>query len=281
MKPQVSALCPGMLAGYSYLKTHPLVLSPPWVRSDHLLELVSIRYECTQTLRHFLGGASVCIEHEAISLLVHISSAHLLVHARGSCRDRIQVAGNGILRLAKHVQKPWRYGHAVRAGQRQNLVQRLPGPRRAPAGWHHDRVVAELLEVVVHARHLHHARVLARLPGLLAALALDPVEDAPGEGADEVRPGLRGGHRLGKPEHQRDVALDALLLQHLAALDALPSPRQLDEDALLGHAFLLVHLNDATCPHKGLLKVPAQPRIHLGGDEPGHQAHNLTAEVDR
>jgi hypothetical protein len=50
-----------------------------------------------------------------------------------------------------------------------------------------------------------------------------------GERTDEVRPRLRCRHRLRKAEDEGDVALDALLLEHLAHADAFPRARQLQD----------------------------------------------------
>lgn len=88
----------------------------------------------------------------------------------------------------------------------------------------------------------------------LEYIRLEPVDDATQEGADEegARLGRRDGLR--QREHERQVTVNALvLLQHLGRLDALPRRRDLDQDALLANAGLLVELqesivSDMSCP---------------------------------
>ena len=65
-------------------------------------------------------------------------------------------------------------------------------------------------------------------------LLLVPVEDAAHERRDELDAGLGAGHRLGEGEEQREVAVDALLLEFGGGLDALPGGGDLDQDALAG-----------------------------------------------
>jgi hypothetical protein len=96
-------------------------------------------------------------------------------------------------------------------------------------------VVEDLLDAL-------DARVLL-LGVLLLGRRLEPVEDAADEGRDEEGTGLGGGDGLDLGEHERQVAVDAVLgLEDLGSLDALPCRGELDEDALLGDALLLVEL---------------------------------------
>ena len=79
---------------------------------------------------------------------------------------------------------------------------------------------------------LMHARILAPARSLLAGRLLVPVEDAADEGRDERHLRLGAGDRLVQAEEQREVAVDALLLEDLGGADAFPGRRELDQDAL-------------------------------------------------
>ena len=87
-----------------------------------------------------------------------------------------------------------------------------------------------------------------------------PVEDAADERRDEGGADRRGGNGLGETEQQRHVAVDALGLQDLRGLAALPGGRQLDEHAVMGHASCLVHLDDAARTLDAVLRVEAARR---------------------
>ena len=71
---------------------------------------------------------------------------------------------------------------------------------------------------------------------VLAGVFLVPVEDAADEGRDERDAGLGCGDGLVQAEEQRQVAVDAFLLQHFGGADALPGGGDLDEDAVAADA---------------------------------------------
>ena len=105
----------------------------------------------------------------------------------------------------------------------------------AERGAHHHGLDAVRLVVGVDAPHRQHAGIgLARV-GPAAGLDV-PVEDAADEGRDQERAGVGGGRRLDEREQQREVAVDALALQHLGGADALPGRGELDQDALAADA---------------------------------------------
>jgi len=107
---------------------------------------------------------------------------------------------------------------------------------------HDDSVVAVLLVVVENGLHRLDAGVLFLLV-LLLRCRLEPVENAADKGRDEERAGLGGSNGLDLGEEQSQVAVDlVLLLEDLDGLDALVGRGDLDEDAGLVNAQLLVEL---------------------------------------
>ena len=112
----------------------------------------------------------------------------------------------------------------------------------AEAGAHDDGLVAEFLEVVVDARDRLHAGIVGALE-ILAGVLLVPVEDAADEGRDERDAGVGGGDGLMEAEEQRQVAVDAFLLQDLGGADAFPRGGDLDEDAVAADAFLASYIS--------------------------------------
>lgn len=113
----------------------------------------------------------------------------------------------------------------------------------APERSTHDNGVVVVLLVVVEdgANGLDTGVLLGGV--FLLGRSLVPVEDAANEGRDEVGASLSGGNGLDKREHEGKVGVDAVLrLEDLGGLDALPCGRDLDEDALLVNANLLVEL---------------------------------------
>ena len=89
-----------------------------------------------------------------------------------------------------------------------------------------------------------------------------PVENAADEGRDQKHAGLRAGLGLGLGEQEREIAVDAFLLEDLRGADALPGRRDLDQDALAPDAALLVGLDDA----RGLFR--ASPRCRRTDPHP-------------
>ena len=150
----------------------------------------------------------------------------------------------------------------------------------AEARPHDLGLVAELLEVVVDPRHRRDARVLVGGDVRDAAFLLVPVVDAADERRDQRDPGLGAGDRLGEAEQQRQVAVDALVLELLGGPDALPGAGDLDQDALAVDARLLVHADQLAGLGQGALGVEAEAGIDLGRDAAGDDLEDLAAEVD-
>ena len=107
-----------------------------------------------------------------------------------------------------------------------------------------------------------HARIfLGRV--VLAGRLLVPVEDAADEGRDQEHPGVGAGDGLGLAEEQRQVAVDAFLLQHFGGADAFPGGGELDEDAILLDAALLVGRDDGSAPWRARLRCRRKGRRRL------------------
>ena len=74
-------------------------------------------------------------------------------------------------------------------------------------------------------------------------------------------------HSLSEREQQREVAVHAvLLLQFAGGHNALPGGRELDQDALLANAFLLVQANDLQSSLHLSILIETQSGVDLGGD---------------
>lgn len=98
---------------------------------------------------------------------------------------------------------------------------------------------------------------------LLLGRGLVPVEDTANKGRNEVGTGLGSGNGLDLGEHERQVAVDAVLgLQDLSSLDALPCRGELDENALLVNAGLLVELRPVSIPVLSCRRVKCGADIH-------------------
>jgi len=98
------------------------------------------------------------------------------------------------------------------------------------------------LVVIENMLHALDARVLLRRKVLLHG-SLVPVEDAADKGRDEKGTGLGARDGLHEREHQRQVAVDAVLrLQDVRGLDPFPRRGDLDEDALFADADGFVEL---------------------------------------
>src|ERR1700748_2166711 len=125
------------------------------------------------------------------------------------------------------MQKIGRDGQQIAARQLGNF------PDVAEAGTHDNRLVAELLEVVIDRRHRLYAWVIGAFV-ILARVLLVPVKDAANKGRDERDLGFRAGNGLMQTEEKRQVAMNAFLFQLLGSANAFPCRSDLDENALTG-----------------------------------------------
>lgn len=80
---------------------------------------------------------------------------------------------------------------------------------------------------------------------------------------------------LAEGEEEGHVGADALLLQLLASLDALPRGRDLDVDAVLVVAPGVVQINEAAPLGDRGLSVVCESGITLSADRPGHDLQQL------
>ena len=118
----------------------------------------------------------------------------------------------------------------------------------AERGTHDDGLVAELLVVVEDAANRLDTGVLL-LGVLLLGGSLVPVKNATNEGRNEESAGLSSGDGLDEREHKGEVGVDAVVpLEDLSSLDALPCRGNLDQNALLANALLLVQLRIVSSP---------------------------------
>ena len=109
---------------------------------------------------------------------------------------------------------------------------------------HDDGLVSKLLVVVEDALHALDTGILIGGIGL-AGGGLVPVENAADEWGDEEGTCFSGSNSLNEREHESQIAVDAVLgLQDLGGFDAFPGRGDLDQDALLANAQLLVELYD-------------------------------------
>jgi hypothetical protein len=136
----------------------------------------------------------------------------------------------------KTIEETHSNGEVVAASKLSDLAD------ASERGAHDNRLVAVLLVVVEDLLDALDTGVLL-LGVLLLGGRLVPVENAADKGRDEEGAGLSGGDSLDLREHEGQVAVDAVLgLEDLGGLDAFPCRGELDEDALLVDALLLVEL---------------------------------------
>ena len=164
---------------------------------------------------------------------------------------------------------------------------------------------AQARRTVVNLGNRLDARVLGAGVVGVGVLLLVPVEDAADKGRDEGDAGLGARDGLLEAEQEGEVAVDALLLEVTGGLDTLPGRGDLDQDALLGDADLLVESDELLglwedkhvessgnccsggcsargCAHLGLgrLLVERESGVNLGRDAAGNDVEDLLAELD-
>ena len=125
-----------------------------------------------------------------------------------------------------------------------------------------------------------HAWIVGALI-VLARVFLVPVENAAHEGRDERGARVGGGDGLMKAEEQRQVAVNAFLLEHFGGANAFPCGGDLDEDAIAADVGLLIHADDVARLRDGFFGVVGEACINFRGDAAGDDRENLFAEGNR
>lgn len=206
----------------------------PELLLDNVLERDGIGSELADTLAELLNGHLVLVEVEAEVSLVR--DVRLLLNVEGACRAGLELLGNSLLGVLELLQQAGGDGQVIATSKLSDLAN------VAERSAHNNGVVAELLVVVVDALDGGNTGVLL-LGVVLLGVSLEPVEDTADEGRNEEGTGLGGGNGLHQAEHERQVAVDAVVaLQDLGGLDTLPRGGDLNQDTLLGDALLLVEL---------------------------------------
>ena len=108
-----------------------------------------------------------------------------------------------------------------------------------------------------------------------------PVEDAADEGRDQEDAGLGAGDGLREREQQRQVAVDAFVLQQLGGADAFPGRGDLDQDALAADAGSVVELRSAGAPWRSSPRCRRRVGIDFGRDAAGHDLEDFAADRHR
>ena len=139
--------------------------------------------------------------------------------------------------------------------------------------------MAEFLVVVVDGGDGEDAGVFVGGVVLFVG-GLEPVEDAADEWGDEFHAGVGAGDGLGKREEEREVAVDAVLLELAGGLDAFPCGSNLDEDAVPGEAFFFVHADELARLGDGAVGIEGEAGIDFRGDATGDDAEDFASEED-
>lgn len=273
--------------------------------SELLLELGGIGSKLADTLGQLLSGHGILVQLPAEGSLVE-GDLGVLLGRRGSDLGA-QLALEGLVRLLELLQEVGRDGQEIASGQLLNLAN---GTER---GAHDDGLVAVLLVVVVDLGDGDNTGILSANVLLLVG-GLVPVEDTADEGRDQSNLGLGASNSLygltnckimvsknasypsrqvsikwnpeersylAEREEKGEVAVDTLnSLEVLGSLDTLPSGGDLDENALLGDAGILVKTDDLLGLGDGGLLVEGETGIDLGRDTAGDDLQDLDTKVD-
>ncbi len=101
----------------------------------------------------------------------------------------------------------------------------------------------------------------------------------PTKGEMSCTPASRTGQCLAEREEQRQVAVDALVLERLGRLDAFPGRRHLDEHAITVDAGPLVKRDQMVRACDRGAGVEAGAGVHLRRDPPGNDLEDLEPEA--
>mmetsp|Transcript_26344 Transcript_26344/g.67050 ORF Transcript_26344/g.67050 Transcript_26344/m.67050 type:complete len:337 (+) Transcript_26344:509-1519(+) len=234
-----------------------------------VLQFGLVRRKPVNALLQLLNRHLVAAVHLVERGADHGQARHAGVTALGQ-----QLAGQRVSAALQLAQQLRRDGDVVAPSQLPDL------PRVAEGRGHDDRLVVVRLVVRVDAPDRQHAGVLCGRV-VAAVLGLVPVQDAAHKRGDERGARVSARGRLCKREEQRHVAVDALLLQLAARLDALPGGRNLNVDALWVHPLLAVQLHQAQRLVVRGARVIGQVRVNLGRHAPRHNLEHLSTQVHR
>ncbi|ENN87512.1 hypothetical protein RHSP_43945 [Rhizobium freirei PRF 81] len=235
--------------------------------ADHGTQRAEILGEGADAFGELLGCHRVFVHHPAEGLLV----------------DRDLFDRTLVLRRELALQLAFVLGKIVEQvrADRQSVAtgQRFDFAGVAERGAHDDRLDVVGLVVVVDVAHRDDARIfLSRV--ILAGRLLVPVEDAADEGRDQECLGVSAGNSLRLAEQQRQIAVDAFLLQHFGGTDAFPGGGELDEDAITLDAALLVGSDDGAGLGERGLRIERQVGVDFGRNTTGNETGKRCADGD-
>ena len=140
-----------------------------------------------------------------------------------------------------------------------------------------------LFVIGINFTHRLHARVSCTAVRLFIPLAarllLVPVVNAPHKRRNQLHTGMCARRRLAKGKQQRQIGVDAALLQLAGGLNAFPRGSDFDQHPIHMHALPLIQFNQTLGTRDGGHGVKAQAGIHLCRDATGNMLENLAAKT--
>ena len=135
-----------------------------------------------------------------------------------------------------------------------------------------------MLVVLVDLRHGLHAGIFGGSV-VFARAFLPPVKDATHEWRDEFDAALGAGNGLGQREEQREIAIDAVLLQNFRSLDAFPGGGDLDQNALAPNAVFFIQINDMARLRDRGRRVKGEAGIDFRAHATGNDLEDFRTEI--
>src|SRR5208282_4096234 len=204
------------------------------LRERVVLQVPGVAVEFTNALGQLFRRHRVFVVHPAEGLFVQVQTLFLRRRRFGWIELPIDAAV-GFLQL---VQKLRTNGEQIATREPDNLIC-IPETCS-----HHLGLVTIFLVVVVDARDGGDSRILVGRNFRAAVLLLVPIVDAADERRNQSHSRFSARYSLGEAEEQRQVAVDAFLLQEFSRPNAFPCARNLDQDPFPRHALLFVERDE-------------------------------------
>mmetsp|Transcript_20753 Transcript_20753/g.45062 ORF Transcript_20753/g.45062 Transcript_20753/m.45062 type:complete len:390 (-) Transcript_20753:165-1334(-) len=236
----------------------------------NLLKLDNVLRKASDSLSNLLRCHGILIHHPPESVLRHLNFGN--VHRLGLLGVKLKRKAS--LSARELIEKWWGNGQTVTSSQLSDFVG------VTERSTHDNGIMAMFFVVVVDGSHRHYTRIFRSSISLHALRLLVPIHDTSNKGRDERASSFGTRDSLRNREDERQVASNTKLLQHFGSLNTLPRSRDLNENALLLDAYLLVHFDQLKRLCDGGVLVKGQTSIDFRRDISGYDFGDLGTKRD-
>ncbi|CCJ77799.1 hypothetical protein BN135_2863 [Cronobacter muytjensii 530] len=236
---------------------------------DHFFQFFLVNGELADTVRQFVH------RHRILVVLPEELRFSQAFRTRFHFAVKGELTLNGAFAFRQLFQQRRRDGQTVAAREFKDFAD------VTEACAHDHSFIAVLFVVLVDFRHGNHARIFLRRILFLVRVGFVPVENTAHERRDQVNARFSARTRLREGEQQSQVTVDAFFFKLLGGADALPGRSELDQNAIVADASVVVEFDQAPGFSDAAFGVIGETRVHFGRDTARDKLQDFQTDVHR